>query len=73
MSRKPPTADENSVPGSFSRRSFMGAVAGAGAGAAAAAGGLVLPGSAQAEVLFPRIAAVSAVAAAPGRRLPLGK
>ena len=53
MSRKPPTAD-TPTPGSLSRRSFMGAVAGAGAGAAAAVGGLVLPAGAQAEVLYPK-------------------
>ena len=54
MSRKPPIIDESTPPGSLSRRSFMGAVAGAGAGAAAAVGGLVLPASAQAEVQFPK-------------------
>ncbi|MGC1459116.1 MAG: carotenoid oxygenase family protein [Steroidobacteraceae bacterium] len=54
MSRKPPSSEETRSPGSLSRRSFMGAVAGAGAGAAVGVGGLVLPASAQAEVLFPK-------------------
>src|SRR5580698_2553304 len=54
MSRKPPSSEQTPAPGSLSRRSFMGAVAGAGAGAAAGVCGLVLPASAQAEVLFPK-------------------
>src|SRR5580658_8994819 len=54
MSRKPPISDDSQPLASLSRRGFMGAVAGAGAGAAAAVGGLVLPGTAQAEVQFPK-------------------
>ena len=54
MSRKPPATEDSTPLASLSRRSFMGAVAGAGAGAAAAVGGLVLPASAQAEVQFPK-------------------
>ena len=54
MSRKPPITDDSPALGSLSRRSFMGAVAGAGAGAAVGMGGLVMPASAQAEVLFPK-------------------
>src|ERR1700760_4372215 len=53
MSRKPPTPEEVAI-ASLTRRSFMGAVAGAGAGAAAAVGGLVLAASARAEVAFPK-------------------
>jgi carotenoid cleavage dioxygenase-like enzyme len=54
MSPKPPISDDSPPLASLSRRGFMGAVAGAGAGAAAAVGGLVLPGTAQAEVQFPK-------------------
>ncbi|HTV77873.1 MAG TPA: carotenoid oxygenase family protein [Steroidobacteraceae bacterium] len=51
MSRKPPRTEDSTGP-ALSRRSFMGAVAGVGAGAAA--GGLIVPESARAEVLFPK-------------------